>query len=214
VARFSEWVFFDCAPAKEGNDLFIDEGFPEFETAWDAFRAEDTQSLERLGGAGEFPHGVDPWLGRHWLTNAIGAGNPRSVEWVLSKSVDVDYIDDEGFTALKSALQLEVDCKIWVYDKLCSSEASKLTIKIIDMLVKAGVDVNQRLSLKYTALHAAAAWSSVEVVRHLLSLGADPFVVSVDYGASRPVDDAKELKRWDVHSVLCETMGLPPSSEV
>lgn len=62
---------FDRAPVKVDNDLFRDEDFPEFETAWDVFRAGNISLLERLAVAGKFPHGVDPWGGRHWLTNAI-----------------------------------------------------------------------------------------------------------------------------------------------
>ncbi|MEP3636004.1 MAG: hypothetical protein ABJN14_01925 [Paracoccaceae bacterium] len=190
--------------------MFKDEDFPEFEAAWEAFLHADIQTLDRLASESDFPHGVDPWAEERWLTSAISTGNLKSVDWVLSKGVEVSYLDS-GFSALKTALQLENDCKIWIYEKLEPSEAATLTINMIDMIVKAGADVNQRLSLNYTALHAAAAWSSVEVVRHLLSLRADPFVVSSDYDSSRPVDDAKELKRWDVHAVLCEAMGLSPS---
>ncbi|WP_120500319.1 ankyrin repeat domain-containing protein [Roseovarius sp. EL26] len=191
--------------------MFKDGDWPVFEDAWNAFLQADTQFLEKLASESDFPHGVDPWGEQRWLSNAISTGSTKSVEWVLSKGVEVNYVDDEGFTVLKTALQLEIDCKIWVYEKLEAPEASTLTIKMIDMLVNAGGDVNQCLSLDYTALHTAAAWSSVEVVRHLLSLSADPFATSLDYDGGRPVDDAKELKRWDVHATLCEAMGLSPS---
>ena len=190
--------------------MFKDEDFPKFEVAWDAFNNADIACLEKLAATSELPHGVDPWSGQYWLNHAIASGEAKSVEWVLSKGVDVHYVDG-GFSALMNALQLEKDYQLRHKDD--PARAAAITINIIDLLVAAGVDVNQRLNLNYTALHSAVAWSSVTVIRRLLDLNADPSVCNTDYCTSygSPVGQAKLLKRWDVHAVLCEALGLAPS---
>jgi len=174
----------------------------DFHTAWEAFQEGDIDELERLAVGNTFPHGVDGWLGRRWLTNAIDAANAYSVEWVLSKGVDCNYVDDEGFSALKSALQVERGCK----RSPNAPSGAELTISLIDLLLGAGADVNARITLGYTALHAAASWSSVKVVQHLLARGADPSAIAYDYESIAPADLAKFHKRWEVHSVLVAAM--------
>ena len=190
--------------------LLTDEDFPKFEVVWDAFNNTDIQCLEKLAATSELPHGVDPWSEKYWLSHAIASGEPKSVEWVLSKGVDVHYVEG-GFSALMDALQLENDFHL--KHKENPADATDITLNIIDQLVAAGVDVNQRLNLNYTAFHSAVAWSSIAVIRHLLDLTADPSVCNIDHCTSygNPIDQAKLLKRWDVHALLCEAMGLAPS---
>lgn len=190
--------------------MFRDEDLPKFEVAWDAFNNADIACLEKLAGTSEFPHGVDPWSECFWLSQAIASGEPKSVAWVLSKGVDVHYVEG-GFSALMDALQLEKNYQL--KHKVDPDEAAAITITIVDQLVAAGVDVNQRLNLNYTAFHSAVAWSSITVIRHLLNLKADPSVCNSDHcaGFGNSVDQAKLLKRWNVHALLCEAMGLAPS---
>ncbi|KJZ18878.1 ankyrin repeat domain-containing protein [Loktanella sp. S4079] len=190
--------------------MFKDEDFPKFEEAWDAFSNADIARLEKIAATSELPHGVDPWSGRYWLSLAIGSGEPKSVEWVLSKGVDVHYIED-GFSALMDALQLESDYHLTHNGD--PAGATAIVLNIIDQLVAAGVDVNQCLNLNYTAFHSAVAWSSITVIRHLLDLNADPSVCNTDHCTSygSPVDQATLLKRWEVHAMLCEALGLAPS---
>ena len=175
---------------------------PDFEITFQAMCDGDLATLETLVGQGGFPHGVDGWLGRRWLTNAIDAASVETVEWVLSKGVEVNYVDDEGFSALKSALQVEVDCAYRHPEMTEPSEKAALTIAMIDALCAAGADVNHKMTLDDTVLHVAAAWSSVEVVRHLLKLGADPCAYDAEYTPETPDYYARFHKRWDVHAVL------------
>ena len=190
--------------------MFRDEDFPKFEVAWDAFNGADVACLEKLAATSELPHGVDPWSEGYWLSHAIASGEPKSVAWVLSKGVDVHYVNG-GFSALMDALQLEKDYQR--KHKADSDRAAAITVNIIDQLVAAGVDVNQRLNLDYTAFFSAVAWSSITVIRHLLDLNADPSVCNRDQCTSyvSPVDQAKLLKRWKVHALLCEALGTTPS---
>lgn len=167
-----------------------------YETTWDALEAGDVERLEELTHLSSFPCGLDGWHGLHWLTTAIHTGNLTSVAWVLGRKPDVTYIEADGFTALKSALQMEMDCR------LPPDEAAAFTIRLIDMLLDAGADINQRMTLDVTLLHVAAEGSSPAVVAHLLARGADPHAVSHDYTPRTPAGQAAFRKRWDVHAIL------------
>lgn len=167
-----------------------------YETTWDALEAGDVERLEELTHLSSFPCGLDGWHGQHWLTTAIHTGNLTSVAWVLGRKPDVTYIEADGFTALQSALQMEMDCK------LPPDEAAAFTIRLIDMLLDAGADINQRMTLDVTLLHVAAEWSSPAVVAHLLARGADPHAVSHDYTPRTPAGQAAFRRRWDVHAIL------------
>lgn len=184
-----------------------------FYQAFEAMRAGDLQRLEQMTHLSEFPRGIDGWLGRHWLTTAIDAGNADAVSWVLSKGAHATYVDDEGFTAIASALQLEGDSRQFGVGAapLVPQDAAQLTIRIVDLLTDAGADINQCATLDTTALHWTARWSSPDVVRHLLAKGADPTAQDCDYGFETPVDVAAYCKRWDVHALLCDAAARAPS---
>ena len=175
---------------------------PDFDTIFQAMCDGDIATLEAATGQGGFPHGVDGWLGRYWLTNAIDSACLAAVEWVLSKGVEVNYNDDEGFSPLKSALQVEVDCHLRYPEMTDPADRAALTISMIDALCAAGANVNFKMTIDNTALHTAATWSSVAVVRHLLKLGADPNAYDAEYTPRLPEYYAKFHKRWDVHEVL------------
>ena len=183
-----------------------DHAAEAYQVAWEAFCRADLPQLEELTYLSPFPCGLDGWLGNHWLTSAIDTGNADAVAWVLSKGPRVDFIDG-GFTALKSALQTEKD---WPHSSgrhgRTAEEAADVTIRLIDMLLAAGADINQRMGLDDTALHTAVLWSSPRVLRHLLACGADPFVWNSEYGPSRPIDDAKRAKRYDNWAILRDAM--------
>ncbi|NOX74211.1 MAG: ankyrin repeat domain-containing protein [Alphaproteobacteria bacterium] len=135
----------------------------------------------------DFPQGVDGFLGRHWLTNAIGSGNLESVEWFLNQDVDVNYQDDEGMSPLKSAIQHEHD------DTVMGREHS-LSIDIVSLLLDAGADINARGTLDETPLHTAAAIGSLELVQFLLERGADPLAMDSEYVQGYPLDYAQRRK--------------------
>lgn len=87
-----------------------------------------------------------------------------------------------------------------------SDEAADLTIRLIDMLLAAGADVNQKMTLDETALHTAASWSSPKVVRHLLAVGANPLAQDSDYGFDFPLGYAVHAKRPEIAAILREAM--------
>lgn len=55
-------------------------------------------------------------------------------------------------------------------------------LKEVTRLIETGADVNWRDSIGETALFGAAAWGHVEVVRYLLSVGADCNIVESSSG--------------------------------
>ncbi|QJF50092.1 ankyrin repeat domain-containing protein [Roseobacter ponti] len=172
--------------------------------AFDAFQTADIARLEELTHLSDFPLGTDGWLNHHWLSTAIESAVPESVAWVLSKNPDVHYMDDEGFTALMAALQTEADAphRTDRSDLRDPVKAAAVTCEIIDLLLAAGVDINQRVTLGVTALHRAAAWSSPAVIRHLLDNGADPDVMDEDYVPTNALDTARAMKRTEVAALL------------
>ena len=176
-----------------------------FDATWDALVQGDTARLEELASQSTFPNGTDSWLGSHWLSTAVEAGNPTSLAWALSKRPEINYVDNCGFTALYMALRHEVSLE------LASADATALTITLLDSLLDAGAEINLSSPIEGTVLHSAAWFSSPTVVRHLLARDADPFVASDDYISKTPADVAKFHKRWEVHALLRAAMGQTPS---
>ncbi len=176
-----------------------------------AFQEVDIARLEELTHLSDFPCGTDGWLNRHWLSTAIETARPDAVAWVLSKNPDVHYMDDEGFTALMTALQTEVDAphRIDRTDLRDAARAAAVTREMIDLLLGAGIDINQRVTLGVTALHRAAGWSSPEIIRYLLDNGADPDIIDEDYVPTNALGTARAMKRTDVAALLEAAMRGP-----
>ncbi len=184
-----------------------DPGFLFFETAWSAMVEGNLARLEELTSLSSFPCGADGWVGNHWLSTAVASGNAAAIKWVLSKGAEVNYVDNEGFTPLITALQVEESSQLNQSNPPKSAEdAAALTIRLIDVLLAAGTDINRGASLAETALHYAARHSSPTVVRHLLACGANPFEYDLEHVPYRPADIAKAAKRWEVAAILREAM--------
>ncbi|MEM6617656.1 MAG: hypothetical protein AAF619_14130 [Pseudomonadota bacterium] len=122
----------------------------------------------------------------------------------MSKKPEVNFVDECDFTPLKQVLQIEVDND--VIHKRSQEELTQVTIQLIDLLLEAGADIKLSCTLGESVLHTAAMWSSPTVIRHLLSLGADPMLFDDEYEPRQPIYYAKFFKRWDAHAVLEEAM--------
>lgn len=176
------------------------------EDFYDALFEGNVSALERLSEAEPDLPWASGESGRDVLTTAILWSNEASVKWVLSKKPDVSFVDDCGFSTLKLVLQVELDEGMNIVHKRNPTELTQLTVRFIDLLVEAGADINLTSSLGESVLHTAAMWSSPTVIRHLLSLGADPMVFDDEYEPRQPIYYAKFFKRWEAHKVLEEAM--------
>ena len=175
------------------------------EEFYNALFEGDIDVLERLSESEpDLPWPADE-TGQDVLVTAIQWANESSLTWVLSKAPEINFVDDTGFTPLKHVLQIEMDPDF--FHKRSQDERTRLTIRIIDLLLDAGADITLAGTLGETVLHTAAMWSSPTVVRHLLSRGADPMVFDDEYQPEQPIDYAEFHKRWEVHAVLKEAMA-------
>ncbi|MGE3430404.1 MAG: ankyrin repeat domain-containing protein [Ramlibacter sp.] len=127
-----------------------------------------------------FPHGVDPALERRWLTNAIDYEALGAIEWMIERQVDLSYIDEEGFTPITSALQIE-------------NEVTRHAV--LRLLLHAGARHDLIAADGGTAAHFAANRGDVEALRILAEFGADLCAATEDLGSWKtPADVARYHK--------------------
>ena len=126
-----------------------------------------------------FPTGIDNYLQRHWITNAIDCGSLASVKWVLSRSVDLNFRDDEGYTPLLSALERERPEKY----------------EILQLLIDSGAPLNKKGVNDWTPLHMAAAREDIEALKLLIKNGADLSIRTEIDDYATPLEEAKILKK-------------------
>jgi len=106
-----------------------------------AFAAEVLRSGERakLEALAEslvgFPEGVDSWLGRRWILNAVDVGARSTIEWMLEKRVNLAFRDEEGYTALFAVID--------------SQRADRYDL--LELLLRAGAPVNLKGRNEWTS---------------------------------------------------------------
>lgn len=116
---------------------------------------DDFEALSRENSS--FPHGVDDFIGRQWITNAIDCGSKLAIDWMLEQNVDLTFRNDEGYTVLHSAIDRDRDDR---HDVLAA-------------LLVAGAPVNAHGINDWTPAHLAAAREDIEALRLLIKYGAD-----------------------------------------
>jgi ankyrin repeat protein len=159
----------------------------DFEYAWEALRSGDVVQLEELAELEEsFPHGIDGFVGRRWITNAIDSESLESVRWMLSKGVDLKFRDDEGYTPLHSAIE-------------CGTEARHA---ILRALLEAGAAVNRKGINDWTPAHLAAARNDVESLKLLVAFGADLSIRTEIDDYATPLEEAKTLRSAEAYAYL------------
>ena len=124
-----------------------------------------------------FPDGVDGFVGRNWITNAIDSGSLESVKWILSKGVDLSFRDPEGYTPLLSAMDRGLPGKY----------------EIIQLLINHGAPINRKGINDWTPLHLAAVREDLEALQILLKNGADASIRTEIDGYATPLEEARSL---------------------
>jgi ankyrin repeat protein len=135
------------------------------------------EELEKLVEG--FPAATDSYFGRRWIRNAIDCGSLASVEWMLKRGVDLTFLDNEGYTAVHSALE--------------SSKPEKY--KLLELLLRYGAPVNAHGINDWTPAHMAAVREDIEALRILLRFGADISIRTRIDNYSTPIEEARRCGR-------------------
>ncbi len=134
----------------------------------------------------DFPKGSDDYINRKWIINAVDVGAVSTVEWMLSKSVELDFRDCEGYTPILSALEREEPDKH----------------EILKLLINHGAPINQKGVNDWTPLHMAAARNDVTSLRILIEHGADKTIRTEIDDYATPLEEAVSLDCKDAVKYL------------
>lgn len=124
-----------------------------------------------------FPEGVDPFIGRRWIINAIDTGSTMAVRWMLGKGINLNFRDEEGVTPLHCV----IDC----------SRPDKYDL--LELLIVAGAPLNLKGLNDWTPAHNAAARDDVEALRILVRHGADLSIRTEIDEYATPLEEARHL---------------------
>jgi ankyrin repeat protein len=136
----------------------------EYDWIMDSLRDGTVDDWEEIAQhVSDFPSGRDDFINRHWITNAIDCGSLESVKWMISKCVNLRFVDNGGYSPLHSCIDRTLPNKH----------------EILQLLIDSGADINIGTELKtqgwngWTPLHMAAVRNDIEAVKILLDSGAD-----------------------------------------
>src|SRR5688572_30410927 len=123
-------------------------------------------------------------IGATPLLRAARAGDVAAVHLLLAHGAKPDLENTQGVTPLMAAAGLannEIDTR-------GRFKTESQAIETIDLLVKAGADVNAKDRRGQTALHGAALWGWNDVVKALVTHNAD--LTAKDARGMTPMDSA------------------------
>jgi ankyrin repeat protein len=135
------------------------------------------------------------------LHRAAQTGAIELMSLLISKRADVNAVlhNPVGFADLDTPLHVAVS--------YLSVSDEETRIKMIELLLKSGANVNAKNHFNETPLCEAAFLSGPNVVKELLAKGADPSIRNTD--GKSPLDMAKEFKKTENVKVL-EDFALKP----
>lgn len=110
-----------------------------------------------------FPNGVDGVAGRKWIINAIDCGSMEAIKWMLSKNIDVVFVDKEGYSVLHACMDREASDKYKIMQLLIDYHAD----------INIGAKVEQMALNSWSPLHMAAVRNDLKAIEILLKNGAD-----------------------------------------
>ena len=163
------------------------ETWRDYERVAHVLKSGNDDDLDALRDELEgFPHGVDAFLGRRWITHAIHLGSQAAIRWMLSHGVDLAFRDEEGYTPLHSAMERrDVDRH-----------------EVIELLLRAGAAVNLKGVNDWTPAHMAAARDDVEALKLLVRHGADLTIRTDIDDYATPLEEARLLGKREAARYL------------
>ncbi len=120
------------------------------------------------------------------LSYRVEFGNPDDVRMLLEKGGNPNGVNDLG----------------WPLVSIAARRTDGLSVDIVDLLVKAGADINQGGPSRQFPIIIAARNGDVDLARYLLEQGADSGVR--DRNGVEPVEIAKYYGHMDVFDILEE----------
>lgn len=142
-----------------------------------AFAAGDVDALRAAFGP-ELPNCAVPPARVHCLEYAIYHGPLALIRTLIELGADANYASD-GFPSLIAAL----------------SSQRRDRAQLLELLLAAGADVNQRGLNDWTPLHYAAAHDDVAAIELLLAHGADAAARTRIDDFATPLEEAESLGR-------------------
>ena len=161
--------------------------YTDFEFVIDVMKSGDLARLIELAAIDStFPDGVDSFIGRRWIINAIDGAPLTTIDWMLSRGVDLAFRDEEGYTPLLATIE--------------SGRPDRL--KLLRSLIAAGAPVNKKGVNDWTPAHMAAARDDVETLKVLVAAGADLTIRTDLDDCATPLEEAQILKKANALAYL------------
>lgn len=201
-------------------------GLLEITNGMDLFKAEVNNNyniiLDILNRNPHIVHERDRYKGKSLLHYAVLLGAIRVTEYLLQMGADVNSKDDDGVTPLIITCGLK--CKFIIAKLLISKgvdvnyrtpiipnspkhgwapihiAARNGHIKLVDLLITNGANVNTTKADGWTPLHVAAFFGHIDIVKFLLSKGADINAKAND--GSTALIEATEGGKKDIVRIL------------
>jgi ankyrin repeat protein len=136
----------------------------DLEIIFNVMSQGDIGELEELKEIiSDFPNGTDSH-GTHWITHSIDLENMDTINWVLTHDVNINFIDNTGYTVLLSTLEVN----------------AKLRYDLLETFLLLGVPVDLTNEVGFTALHRATLNDDLKAFKILIDHGANVNQESVD----------------------------------
>jgi len=156
------------------------QGNSDYDYVMDALASGDEARLNEIAQLlDDFPGGIDSFFGRRWIINAIDSGSKASIEWILSRNVELSFRDDEGYSVLHAAIE--------------GTRQDKH--EILELLLNHGAPVNIHGINDWTPAHMAAVREDIEALKLLIRFGADLSIRTRIDDYATPLEEARNLSK-------------------